>query len=98
MDLNEKGLKIGRREDKMGIKASSTCDVILEDVRVNKKNVIGKIGEGFFIAMAQLQLARIGVAAQALGIAQASLDLAVTYATERHLFGKQLIDMQLVKV
>lgn len=96
--FNEKGLSLGRREDKMGIRASSTCDVTLDDVRVSNKNRLGDIGEGFVIAMEQLQLARIGVAAQALGIAQASLDLAVSYAIDRSLFGKQLLDMQLVKV
>lgn len=96
--INSAGVSLGRREEKMGIKASSTCDIILNDVRVPRNNVIGNIGEGFSIAMAQLQLARIGVAAQALGIGQAALDLAVTYANQRNMFGKQLIDLQLVKV
>lgn len=82
----------------MGIRASSTCDIILDNVKVSRHNVIGELGEGFTIAMAQLQSARIGVAAQALGIAQAALDLAVDYAHNRYVFGKHLSDMQLVKV
>lgn len=92
------GVTRGRREEKMGIRASSTCDISLSNVRVSGKHVVGELGEGFSIAMAQLQEARIGVAAQALGIAQAALDLAVDYAHKRILFGKQLSDMQLVKV
>lgn len=98
MPISSAGVSLGRREEKMGIKASSTCDIILNDVRVPRNNVIGNLGEGFSIAMAQLQLARIGVAAQALGIGQAALDLAVNYANQRNMFGKQLIDLQLVKV
>lgn len=98
MPISSAGVSLGRRDEKMGIKASSTCDIILNDVRVPRNNVIGNIGEGFSIAMAQLQLARIGVAAQALGIGQAALDLAVNYANQRNMFGKQLIDLQLVKV
>lgn len=81
----------------MGIRGTSTCNIILQDCRVHKSNVIGSIGEGFHIAMAQLQLARIGVSSQALGIAQATLDLSVSYANNRHLFGKQMIELQLVK-
>lgn len=92
------GLELGRKESKMGIKASSTCDLILEDVRVSKENVLGVVGDGFKIAMGQLQAARIGVASQALGIAQSALDLAVTYANNRVVFGKPLIEMQMVKV
>lgn len=91
------GVSLGPKDDKMGIRGTSTCSIILQDCRVHRSNVIGNIGEGFQIAMAQLQLARIGVSSQALGIAQASLDLAVTYAKNRHLFGKQMIDLQLVK-
>lgn len=96
--FNVPGLSIGRKEDKMGIKATSTCSLVLQDVRIPKENVIGNIGEGFSIAMKQLQLARIGVAAQAIGIGQAALDLAVTYAKTRNMFGGKLSDMQLTKV
>lgn len=94
---NWPGVSLGPADDKMGIKGASTCSIILRDCRVSKDNLIGNIGEGFPIAMAQLQLARIGVASQALGIAQASLNLSVSYASARQLFGKQMIDLQLVK-
>lgn len=90
-------MSLGPKDDKMGIRGTSTCNIILQDYRVHKSNVLGSIGEGFQIAMTQLQLARIGVSSQALGIAQASLDLAVSYANNRHLFGKQMIELQLVK-
>lgn len=90
-------MSLGLADDKMGIKGTSTCSIILQDCRVPKDSLIGNIGEGFHIAMTQLQLARIGVASQAVGIAQASLDLSVSYASRRHLFGKQMIDLQLVK-
>lgn len=96
--FNLVGVTRGRREEKMGIRASSTCDIRLCDVRVPSRHMVGEMGEGFSIAMEQLQEARIGVAAQALGIAQAALDLAVEYAHKRILFGKQLSEMQLVKV
>lgn len=95
--IDTPGVSLGPKDDKMGIRGTSTCSIILQDCRVHKDNVIGKIGEGFQIAMAQLQLARIGVSSQALGIAQASLDLSVSYANSRHIFGKQMIDLQLVK-
>lgn len=92
------GVSLGRREDKMGIRASSTSDICLDKVYVPRANVVGTIGQGFAIAMTQLQLARVGVAAQALGIAQAALDVAVEYAAQRRMFGQQLIDLQMVKV
>lgn len=98
LSFDTPGVMLGRKEEKLGVRASSTCDIILQDVRVPKQNVIGELGTGFSIAMKQLQLGRIGVASQALGIAQASLDLAVKHACERRIFGQQLIDIQLVKV
>lgn len=92
------GVMLGRKEEKLGIRATSMCDIVLQDVRVPKKYVLGKVGEGFDIAMHQLQIGRIGVAAQATGIAQAALDLAVTYALKRELFGKHLTEFQLIRV
>lgn len=92
------GVSRGKREEKMGIRASSTCDIHLRNVRVSSKQMVGEMGEGFSIAMAQLQEARIGVAALALGIAQAALDLAVDYSHKRILFGNPQSELQLVKV
>lgn len=82
----------------LGIRAASTCDILLSDVKVPDSNVIGGVGNGFKIAMRQLQLGRIGVAAQALGIGKAALDLALKYSSERTVFGEKLCNKQLVKV
>lgn len=92
------GVRLSPKEQKLGIRATSTSDIILEETRVPRSNVIGKIGDGFKIAMSQMQLGRIGVASQALGIGQAALDLAIQYACERKTFGYPLIEKQLVKV
>ncbi|KAL1497402.1 hypothetical protein ABEB36_008379 [Hypothenemus hampei] len=92
------GLSIGKPEDKMGIRASSTCDYILDNVCIPKENMIGKSGEGFVIAMKQLEKARIGIASQALGIAQAALELAVKYSAERKAFGQPINQLQAVKL
>lgn len=98
VDMHASGVQLTAKEEKLGIRATSTSDIILNDVRVPRSNVIGKIGNGFKIAMNQMQLGRIGVAAQALGIGQAALDLATEYACERKTFGYPLIEKQLVKV
>nr|XP_022917120.1 short-chain specific acyl-CoA dehydrogenase, mitochondrial-like isoform X1 [Onthophagus taurus] len=92
------GLTIGKLEDKMGIRASPTVSFYLEDVKVPKKNIIGNVGDGFKIAMKQLDKARIGIASQALGIGQAALDVAVDYVSTRKTFGKFLSEHQAVKL
>ncbi|KAG5891722.1 hypothetical protein JTB14_000325 [Gonioctena quinquepunctata] len=92
------GLSLGKKEDKLGIRASSTCNLILEDVRVPKENVLGTVGGGFKMAMEQLDKARVGIAAQALGIAQAALDVAVSYAAQRRAFNKPINQLQAVKL
>ena len=96
--LDAPGVELGHREEKLGIRASSTCDIILNNVQLPDTNVIGGIGNGFEIAMRQLQLGRIGVAAQALGIGQAAFELAVKYSYQRTVFGERLCNKQLVKV
>ncbi|KRT81142.1 hypothetical protein AMK59_6289 [Oryctes borbonicus] len=96
--LPSSGLTLGKREDKLGIRASPTCNFILENVRVPKENVLGEVGDGFKIAMLQLDKARIGIAAQALGIGQAALDVAVQYAANRKTFGKPINQQQAVKL
>lgn len=90
------GLKIGKVENKMGIRGSVTCELILEDVRIPKENLLGKEGEGFKIAMIALDSARIGVGAQAVGIAQAAYDTALQYAKERKQFGQPIINFQAI--
>lgn len=91
------GFSLGKKEDKMGIRASSTCNLILEDVRVPREHVLGEVGGGFKLAMNMLDGARIGISSQALGIAQAALDCAVDYASKRIAFGGAIIKLQSVQ-
>ena len=90
VDRDNPGLSIGKTEDKLGIRASKTSEVILEDCRVSESAILGELGEGFKIAMWGLDGGRIGIAAQAAGIAQGALAEAVNYANEREQFGKPL--------
>lgn len=92
------GLSLGKNEDKMGIRASSTCNLILEDVRVPKEHILGKEGDGFKIAMSQLDKGRVGIAAQALGIAQAALEVAIDYSGQRKSSGVPINQTQAVKI
>lgn len=92
------GLTLGKKEDKLGIKASSTCNLIFEDCRISKDNLLGKPGEGFKIAMTTLDAGRLGIAGQALGIAQASLDCAMEYASKRNAFGSPIIKLQAIQM
>jgi butyryl-CoA dehydrogenase len=91
------GLSLGKKEDKLGIRASSTCNLIFEDCRIPKANMLGEPGQGFKIAMGTLDGGRIGIAAQALGIAQAALDAAVGYAKERQAFGAPIAKLQAIQ-
>ncbi|XP_050077851.1 short-chain specific acyl-CoA dehydrogenase, mitochondrial-like [Anopheles maculipalpis] len=94
---NLAGLHRGRPEDKLGIRGTSTCDLMLENVRIPDANVLGTVGGGMRIAMEQLDRARIGIASQALGISQAALETAVAYAKQRTAFGGTLIDLPAVR-
>lgn len=91
------GFKIGRTEDKMGLRASNTVELIFEDCRIPKKNLLGREGVGFKIAMAALDSGRIGIASQSLGIARACLDEAVTYAKNRRQFGRPINSFQAIQ-
>lgn len=88
------GFSFGKKEKKMGIRGSSTCELIFENVKVPKENVLGKRGEGFKIAMKTLDGGRIGIAAQALGIAEGALDATVAYVKSRKQFGKPISAFQ----
>ena len=88
------GFSSGKIEDKMGIRASSTTELIMEDCIVPKENLVGKEGKGFGIAMQTLDGGRIGIAAQALGIAEGAMEEAVNYMKERKQFGKSLTAFQ----
>jgi len=94
VDKNTPGFVIGKDEKKMGLHGSRTVQLTFEDMRVPEGNLLGKEGEGFKIALANLEVGRIGIATQALGIAEAALEAAVDYAKERHQFGKPIAAQQ----
>jgi alkylation response protein AidB-like acyl-CoA dehydrogenase len=91
------GFSVGKEEEKMGLCASDTVELIFEDCRVPKENLLGKEGDGFVIAMASLDGGRIGIASQSVGLAQACLDAAVAYAKERIQFGKPIAQFQAIR-
>jgi len=91
------GFSVGKEEEKMGLCASDTVELIFEDCRVPKENLLGKEGDGFVIAMASLDGGRIGIASQSVGLAQACLDAAATYAKERIQFGKPIAQFQAIR-
>jgi alkylation response protein AidB-like acyl-CoA dehydrogenase len=97
LDRGMKGLSIGKKEDKLGLRASSTVQLIFEDLRVPAENRLGKEGEGFTIALETLDGGRIGIATQAVGIAQACLDASVRYAKDREQFGKKIGEFQAIQ-
>ena len=88
------GFKVGAHEKKMGIRGSSTCELVFEDCIVPKENLLGELNKGFKIAMTTLDGGRIGIGAQALGIAQAAIDDTVKYTKERIQFGKRISQFQ----
>ncbi len=90
------GFTFGKKEHKMGIRSSQTMELVFQDVKVPKENLLGKEGDGFKIAMGTLDGGRIGVAAQALGIAQAAVDHAIKYSKERTQFGKPIAANQAI--
>ena len=88
------GLTVGKKEDKLGIRASSTCEVILDGCLVGKQNVLGEVGRGYKIAIETLDEGRIGIGAQMLGVAEAALSHALRYAQERKQFGRPIAEFQ----
>lgn len=97
VDRNTPGLRVGRKEDKLGLRASSTCEVILEDCRISGENVLGEVGKGYKIAIETLNEGRIAIGSQLIGLAQGALDHAVRYARERKQFGKAIAEFQAVQ-
>ena len=91
------GYTYGTKENKMGIRASDTSELVFEDCRVPKENLLGREGEGFKIAMSSLDGGRVGIAAQAVGIAQGALDEAIKYAKEREQFGRPIAKFQAIQ-
>jgi butyryl-CoA dehydrogenase len=97
LDMKKKGVTVGKEEKKLGICASATASIILEDVTIPAENRLGNEGEGFKIAMHTLDGGRIGIAAQAIGIARASLEDALAYAKERKQFGQPITNFQAIQ-
>jgi short-chain 2-methylacyl-CoA dehydrogenase len=92
------GFAVGKKEDKLGIRASSTCELILDDCRVPRANVIGEVGQGYKIAIETLNQGRIGIGAQMAGLAKGALDHAIAYAHQRKQFGKPIGEFQAVQL
>jgi alkylation response protein AidB-like acyl-CoA dehydrogenase len=88
------GFAVGKKEDKLGIRASSTCELVLDDCRVPKANVIGEVGQGYKIAIETLNQGRIGIGAQMTGLAEGALGHAIDYARQRKQFGKPIAEFQ----
>lgn len=88
------GFSVGKKEDKLGIRASSTCELMLDDCIVPKENVLGEVGKGYKVAIETLNEGRIGIGAQMIGLAQGALDYAINYSKERIQFGKPISSFQ----
>ena len=95
--MDTPGVSVGKVEDKLGIRGSSTTSIIYDQVRVHESQMLGKVGDGFKVAMNTLDGGRIGIAAQALGIARAAYEAAVEYALERKAFGKTIAKLQTIQ-
>jgi alkylation response protein AidB-like acyl-CoA dehydrogenase len=94
VDRNAPGFSVGRKEDKLGIRASSTCELILDECEVAASQVLGEVGSGYKIAMETLNGGRIGIGAQMLGLAEGALAHAIKHAKQRKQFGKMLAEFQ----
>ncbi len=97
VDRNAPGLTIGKKEDKLGIRASSTCELVFDDCRVPGRNVLGDIGKGYKVAIETLNEGRIGIGAQMVGLAQGALDHTIAYIKERKQFGQPIAEFQAVQ-
>ena len=94
VERNLPGFSVGKKEDKLGIRASSTCELLLEDCRVPRANVLGDVGKGYKVAIETLNEGRIGIGAQMVGLAQGALNHTLAYTRERRQFGKAISDFQ----
>jgi alkylation response protein AidB-like acyl-CoA dehydrogenase len=88
------GFQVGKKEDKLGLRASSTCELILDNCRVPRENVMGEVGRGYKIAIESLNEGRIAIGAQMIGLARAALEYATAYAKQRKQFGKAIAEFQ----
>lgn len=97
VDRDTPGFSFGNHEDLMGIRATANCELIFEDAKIPKENLIGKEGDGFKICMSTLDVSRIDIGAQAVGIAQAALDESVKYSKERKAFGQPICNFEMIQ-
>jgi butyryl-CoA dehydrogenase len=97
VDRDAKGFSVGKKEDKLGLRASSTTELIFEDCRIPARNMLGSEGEGFKIALSTLDGGRIGIGTQAVGIARACLEASVAYANQREQFGRKIGEFQAIQ-
>jgi alkylation response protein AidB-like acyl-CoA dehydrogenase len=94
VERDSAGFTVGKKEDKLGIRASSTCELVLEDVRVGPGDVLGEVGQGYKVAIETLNEGRIGIGAQMVGLAQGALDHTIRYVQEREQFGRPIGNFQ----
>ena len=94
VDRDQPGFSVSKKEDKLGIRASSTCEILLDGVRVPKSRVLGHVGEGYKVAIETLNEGRIGIGAQMVGLAMGAFEAALRYTQERKQFGKPIVDNQ----
>ncbi len=97
VDRESPGFSLGNHEDLMGIRATANCELIFEDCKVPKENLLGEEGQGFYICMNTLDVSRIDIGAQAVGVSQAALDEAVKYSKERVAFGKPICKFEMIQ-
>ncbi len=97
VDRDQPGFSVSKKEDKLGIRASSTCEILLDGVRVPRSRVLGEVGQGYKVAIETLNEGRIGIGAQMVGLAMGAFEHAVRYTQERQQFGKPLVDNQAVQ-
>jgi alkylation response protein AidB-like acyl-CoA dehydrogenase len=97
VERGSSGFTVGKKEDKLGIRASSTCELQLDDCRVPAANVLGEVGKGYKVAIETLNEGRIGIGAQMIGLAQGALDHTIAYTRERRQFGRAIGDFQAVR-
>jgi alkylation response protein AidB-like acyl-CoA dehydrogenase len=97
VERGSSGFVVGKKEDKLGIRASSTCELLFEDCRVPRANVLGEVGKGYKVAIETLNEGRIGIGAQMIGLAQGALDHTIKYTRERKQFGKPIAEFQAVQ-
>src|SRR5690606_26997235 len=97
LEMDSAGVRCGPPDDKLGIRGSKSCQIFLDEVRIPQDRVLGEVGQGFKVAMSTLDGGRIGIAAQALGIARAALEDALDYARQRKTFGKPIAEHQAIQ-